>query len=87
MCQMRTANIRELKHSTTTVLGWVEQGESVQITRFNKVVAILAPPPTGKPGKKRAIRRDFEKDLREIFGDRILPTTGTELVDYDRGLR
>ena len=84
---MRTTNIRELKHSTTTVLGWVEQGESVQITRFNKVVAVLAPPPAGIPGKKRAIRRDFEQDLREIFGDRILPTTGTELVDYDRGLR
>ena len=84
---MKTTNIRELKHSTTTVLGWVERGESVQITRFNKVVAVLSPPPTGKPGKKRLIRRDFEKDLREIFGDRILPTTGTEIVSYGRGER
>ena len=69
------------------MLGWVEQGESVQITRFNKVVAVLAPPLAGKPGKKKAIRRDFEKDLREIFGDRILPTTGTEIVSYGRGER
>ncbi|MCX6866540.1 MAG: hypothetical protein NTV46_10045 [Verrucomicrobia bacterium] len=76
-----------MKHSTTTVLGWVEQGESVQITRFNKVVAVLAPAAARKPKKKKVIRRDFENDLREIFGDRILPTTGTELMDYDRSNR
>jgi antitoxin (DNA-binding transcriptional repressor) of toxin-antitoxin stability system len=87
MYHMRTTNIRELRHSTTTVLAWVEQGESVQITRFNKVVAVLSPPPAVKPGKRKAIRRDFENDLQEIFGDRIVPTTGTELMDYDRGTR
>jgi antitoxin (DNA-binding transcriptional repressor) of toxin-antitoxin stability system len=87
MYHMKTTNIRELRHSTTTVLAWVEQGESVQITRFNKVVAVLSPPPTVKPGKRKVIRRDFENDLQEIFGDRILPTTGTELMDYDRGTR
>ena len=82
---MRTTNISELKHSTATVLDWVEQGETVRITRRNKVVAVLSPPKAEKP--KRAIRRDFEKDLQEIFGDRIMPTTGTEIVSYGRGER
>ena len=82
---MKTTNIRELKHSTTAVLEWVAQGESVQITRRNKVVAILSPPQAGKP--KGAIRRDFEKDLQEIFGDRIMPTTATEIVSFGRGER
>lgn len=82
---VKTTNISELKHSTTTVIEWVEQGETVQITRRNKVVAILSPPQAEKP--KRAIRRDFERDLQEIFGDRIMPTTGTEIVSYGRGER
>jgi antitoxin (DNA-binding transcriptional repressor) of toxin-antitoxin stability system len=82
---VKTTNIRELKHATTTVLEWVEQGEIVQITRRNKVVAILSPPQAEKP--KKAIRRDFEKDLQDIFGDRIMPTTGTEIVSYGRGER
>ncbi|MCW1924206.1 type II toxin-antitoxin system Phd/YefM family antitoxin [Luteolibacter arcticus] len=80
---MKTTNIRELKHATSTVLEWVERGETVQITRRNKVVAILSPPPPER--RKRIIRPDFEKELDEIFGDRVLPTTGTELMDYDRG--
>ena len=87
MCHMKTANIRELKHSTTSVLAWVEQGETVRITRFNKVVAVLSPPPAVKPATRKVIRRDFENDLQEIFGDRILATTGTELMDYERGTR
>ena len=82
---VKTTNIRELRHSTSAVLEWVEQGETVQITRRNKVVAILSPPQAEKP--KRAIRRNFEKDLQEIFGDRIMPTTGTEIVSYGRGER
>ena len=67
------------------MLEWVEQGETVQITRRNKVVAILSPPQAEKP--KRAARRDFEKDLQEIFGDRIMPTTATEIVSFGRGER
>ena len=82
---MKTTNIRELKHSTTAVLEWVEQGETVQITRRNKVVAILSPPQAEKP--KRAIRRDFGKDLGATCGDRVMPTTGTEIVSYGSGER
>jgi len=84
---MRTTNIRELKHATSTVLEWVKQGETVEITRYNKVVAVLSPPPPDKASGRKIIHRDFEKDLQDIFGDRILATTGTELMDYDRGDR
>jgi antitoxin (DNA-binding transcriptional repressor) of toxin-antitoxin stability system len=82
---MKTTNIRELKHATSTVLGWVEQGETVQITRRNKVVAMLTPPATEVSG--RLVRPDYAARLQRIFGDRILPTTATELMDYDRGDR
>ncbi len=82
---MKTTNIRELKHATSTVLEWVQQGESVEITRRNKVVAIISPPPPERP--KKIVRPDYEARLRAIFGDRILPTTASELMDYDRGDR
>jgi len=82
---MKTANIRELKHTTSQVLQWVEQGESVQITRYSKIVAVLSPPP---PEVSRTIvRPDFAARLQRILGDRVLPSTGTELMDYDRGNR
>jgi len=83
---MRTTNIRELKHATSTVLEWVEQGETVQITRRNKVVAVLSPPPSPE-GSRKIKRPDFARDLQEIFGDRILASTGQEIIDYDRGER
>ncbi|WP_367874728.1 type II toxin-antitoxin system Phd/YefM family antitoxin [Luteolibacter sp. Populi] len=82
---MKTTNIRELKHATSTVLEWVERGETVQITRHNKVVAILSPPLEEKRTKIK--RPDFEARLKEIFGDRILPSTGQDIMDYDRGER
>ena len=82
---MKTTNIRELKHATSTVLEWVEQGESVEITRRNKVVAVICPPPRLRPVK--VVRPDYEARLNAIFGDRVLPTTATELMDYDRGDR
>lgn len=82
---MKTTNIRELKHATSTVLEWVEQGESVEITRRNKVVAIISPPPPRSP--KKVVRPDYEARLTAIFGDRVLSTTANELMDYDRGDR
>ncbi|HEY5894554.1 MAG TPA: hypothetical protein VIT91_15135 [Chthoniobacterales bacterium] len=82
---MKTTNIRELKHATSMVLGWVEQGETVEVRRRDKVVAILSPPPT--PKEKPPITRDFAEDIREIFGNRVLPVTGTEIVSEGRGER
>ena len=82
---MKTTNIRELKHATSTVLQWVEQGESVEITRRNKVVAVISPPPPAHP--KKIVLPNYEARLTAIFGDRILPTTANELMDYDRGDR
>lgn len=82
---MKTTNIRELKHATSMVLGWVEQGETVEITRRNQIVAVLSPPVPKK--KKKVARPDFAARLKEMWGDKILPTTGTEIVSEGRGER
>ena len=82
---MRTTNISDLKRATFTILKEVEQGETVQIMRGNQVIAILSPPPEATP--EQIERPDFEARLKEIFGDRTLPSTGQDIVDYDRGER
>lgn len=82
---MKTASIRELKHSTSAVLDWVARGERVRITRHNQVVGILVPPvaevdpPAEMP--------DFYERLETLFHDPTQPMTGSELVSYSRGER
>ena len=82
---MKTANIRELRHNTSTVLGWVARGERVEITRRNQVVGTLIPPAPVKI-KKPAVP-DFYSRLEKLFHDPTRPMTGTELVSYGRGER
>lgn len=82
---MKTTNIRELRHDTSTVLGWVALGETVEITRRNQVVGILVPPAPVKI-KKPAVP-DFYSRLEKLFHDASRPMTGTELVSYGRGKR
>lgn len=80
---MKQASIREIKHETSRVLGMVEAGQTVEICRRRKPVAILSP-----PIKDKAVEMpDFVARLRRIYGDRVLETTGTELVDEARGER
>lgn len=80
---MKQASIREIKHETSRVLGMVEAGQTVELRRRRKPVAILSP-----PMKDKAVEMpDFVARLRRIYGDRILETTGTELVDEARGER
>lgn len=81
---MRTASIRELKHDTSTVLGWVADGEQVRIERRGKPVALLGPPPRPRARRKRP---DFAARLQAIYGGRILARTATELLAEERGDR
>ena len=77
---MKTTTIRELKHDTT-VLSWVAGGESVEVRRRGVPVAILSP----RKRRARIVRPDFAARLRAIYGDRILPTTASDLIAESRG--
>lgn len=84
MCHvMKRTTIRELRHDTTTVLGWVAEGETVEVRRRDEPVAILSPPQR----KARIGRPDFAARLHQIYGDLVLPTTATELIAESRGER
>ncbi len=77
---MRSTTIRELKHATSTVLGWVAAGESVEVRRREKLVAVLSPP------LKKAIKKpDFAARLHGIYGSVILPATATDIISESRG--
>jgi antitoxin (DNA-binding transcriptional repressor) of toxin-antitoxin stability system len=80
---MKRTTIRELKHETGKVLAMVEAGESVEVFRRKESVAMLTPVLLGKPMEMP----DFAARLRRIYGERILETTGTELMDESRGER
>jgi antitoxin (DNA-binding transcriptional repressor) of toxin-antitoxin stability system len=78
---MKTATIRELRHDTTTVLSWVAHGESVEVRRHGKPVAVLSQ----RPRKSSVVRPDFLARIRGIYGNRVLSTPATELVSEARG--
>lgn len=78
---MRTTTIRELRHETTTVLSWVAGGESVEVRRRGEPVAVLSP----HKRKTRMAKPDYMARLRAIYGDKVLPTTATDLISESRG--
>jgi len=78
---MRTTTIRELKHRMSAVLSWVADGETVEVRRRNVPVAILSP----KKHKGRIARPDFAARIKAVYGDKVLPTTGTDVVSESRG--
>jgi prevent-host-death family protein len=80
---MKSTTIRELKHRTSEVLGWVAEGETVEITRRSRPVAKLSPP--DRPGAPA--RPDFAARLEAIYGDEVLAVSGTELISESRGER
>jgi antitoxin (DNA-binding transcriptional repressor) of toxin-antitoxin stability system len=83
---MKTATVRELRHAFPKVIRWVEDGESVELKRRGKVIAIMRPP---KPAKSRRLQwPDFKARLRDIYGDKVLtPEASTQLREDLRGDR
>ncbi len=77
---VKTTTIRELKHQTTAVLDRVAAGETIEVRRRNEPVAVLSP-----AKRARVVAPDFAARLTAIYGDRVLPTTGTDLISESRG--
>jgi antitoxin (DNA-binding transcriptional repressor) of toxin-antitoxin stability system len=68
---MKTATQRKLRHDFGSVFAWVEQGEPVGISKRGKLIALLSPPPTPRPAKRKK-RPDFAARLKRIYGDLVL---------------
>ena len=78
---MKTTTIRELRHDTTTVLSWVAHGESVEVLRRGKPVAVLTP----QKRKTCVARPDFLARIQAIYGTQVLSPPATDLIAETRG--
>ena len=80
MYHMKKASVRDLRYGFKKIERLLLQGEEVQITKRRRVIARLTPenaqPPLEMP--------DFLRRLRTIYGEKVLPTSGADLVAADR---
>lgn len=81
MYHMKQASIRDLRYGFARIEDLLRQGYEVQITRRRKVIGRLVPE---RPAESSPKMPDFLAQLRQIYGDRILPTTGAEIVAEGR---
>jgi antitoxin (DNA-binding transcriptional repressor) of toxin-antitoxin stability system len=77
---MKTASIQELHERTEEVLGWVAAGESVQILRDKRALAVLQP-----AHAEAGTVPDYEARMKRIFGDRVLDVSWADLISESRG--
>jgi antitoxin (DNA-binding transcriptional repressor) of toxin-antitoxin stability system len=68
---MKTANVRQLRHAFGQVIAWVAEGHQVRIVKKGTIIALLSPPP--KSRSKKVKLPDFAARQKRIFGERVLP--------------
>jgi len=71
MDHMKTATVRELRNEFPRIEAWVQEGESVNISKRGKIVATLVPATRGADLGKRVPKPDIMARLRETWGDRV----------------
>jgi len=76
-----TITVRELQKDLKRVLARVERGQTLQVTRRRRPVAVLAParPVATEPWP------DLDARARAVLGDRVVSPSPSELVTRDRG--
>lgn len=82
---MKTATVRDLRNQFPLVARWIEEGESVEITRSGKPFARLAP--ITEPLAREGVMPDFLARMRLDFPDAKGSSSLQSIVDYDRGDR
>jgi antitoxin (DNA-binding transcriptional repressor) of toxin-antitoxin stability system len=81
MYHMKTATVRDLRYDFKRVERLLAEGEPIEITKRKRVIAKLMPaaaPP------ERPKMPDFLGRMRKTYGDKVLKTTGAEIVRGDR---
>jgi antitoxin (DNA-binding transcriptional repressor) of toxin-antitoxin stability system len=80
MYHMKKASVRDLRYDFKKVEHLLRQGEEVQITKRQHVIARLVPVQVAAS----PTRPDFMGRLSSIYGSKKLRTTGAEVVRQDR---
>jgi prevent-host-death family protein len=77
---MKTASVADLRNRFPSVFRWIEDGETVELTKRGRVVARIVPAPAAKPRKFKM--PDFAARSREIMGGN--PKIYPSIVDEER---
>ena len=77
---MRTATVADLRNNFPRVFRWIEEGESVKVTKRGRVIARLVP--VEQPRRKKLRVPDFLAIQKEIFGPK--PASEPSIVDEER---
>ena len=77
---MTTATVRDLRYHFPEIEARLNKGETIEIRKRRKVIARLHPVRT-----KPKAYPDFAALRKRIFGNKMAPQTGTELVSEFRG--
>lgn len=81
---MKTATVRDLRTKFPVLARWMDNGEAIEITRRGRVIARLTPAADEKKGKAK--KPDMMKQLREIYGDYVMPEKEVKaILDYNKG--
>jgi antitoxin (DNA-binding transcriptional repressor) of toxin-antitoxin stability system len=81
MYHMTKASVRDLRYNFPRIEAQLRSGEEIEITKRKRVIARLVPV---RSHARKAVP-DFAKMLKEIYGDKVMKTTGAELVSEQRG--
>lgn len=80
MYHMKYASIRDLRYQFSKIERLLREGQDIQLTKRNKVIARIVPAQNDV-----AQLPDFASRLREIYGSKTLKASGAELLSRDRG--
>jgi antitoxin (DNA-binding transcriptional repressor) of toxin-antitoxin stability system len=82
MSDMVSITVRQLQKELRSVLTRVARGQTLQVTRHRRPVAVLAPPrPTSLPWP------DLDARARRVLGKRVIAPAVSQLVSDERGDR
>lgn len=79
MYHMKSVSVRDLRYDFKKVERLLAEGDEIQITKRRTVIARIVPEPTRRPPLP-----DFLGRLREIYGDKVPPVSGAEILSWDR---
>ena len=71
MDHMKTATVRELRNEFPRIEAWVNEGESINISKRGKIIATLIPASGSASPQPRPPKVDIMARLRETWGGRV----------------
>ena len=80
MCHMKKATVRDLRYRFPEIEAHLNKGEEIELYKRRKIIARLLP-----VHQKAEDYPDFVALRRRIFGKKRARTTGTEMLEQERG--